>query len=291
MKDSPQITPRILTTTDFSRESETAFYHALAAAVARQGRLTLLHTGSESRQSVPWDQFPGVRETLSDWQLLPKDAPRTAVAEQLKLGVAKMAMRDSNPRLGITDYLRRHPTDLLVMATEGRHGLARVLHPSVAESVSFITKSPTLMLPKNGRTFIDSESGTSSLHRVICALDHDADPQPALTFLGHWLPALAGANVQVTLLQAAPDVDAPPVQYPAVSNLTWHTQTIDDNPTEALIAAATSNPPDLVVMNARSPLKLMGRMRGSQVDCVLKALGLPVLSIPKHRPAPLDMMS
>ena len=55
--------------------------------------------------------------------------PASAVSEILNIGVAKMAMRDDDPRQGITDYLRKHPTDLLVMATEGRTGLARLLQP------------------------------------------------------------------------------------------------------------------------------------------------------------------
>ena len=118
MQETQQITPRILVTTDFSPESELAFYHALAFAVARKARLTLLHTGPESRDTVPWGAFPGVRETLAAWGLLAEDAPRSAVSDSLHVGVAKMAIRDDDPRQGITDYLRKHPTDLLIMARE-----------------------------------------------------------------------------------------------------------------------------------------------------------------------------
>ena len=87
-----------------------------------------------------------------------------------------MAMRDHDPRQGITDYLRKHPTDLLVMATEGRTGLARLLNPSVAETVSHQTKSHTLMLPKGGRGFVDPQTGKTSLKRVLCALDPKQGP-------------------------------------------------------------------------------------------------------------------
>ena len=76
MQETRQITPRITVTTDFSLESERAFFHALAFAVTKQARLTLLHTGSESRNSVPWERFPGVRETLAGWGL--SAARRTA---------------------------------------------------------------------------------------------------------------------------------------------------------------------------------------------------------------------
>ncbi len=81
MKGSQRIVPRILVPTDFSTASERAFFCALALAVARQARLTMLHTGREGRDAIPWNQFPGIRETLTQWQRLPADAPRTAVAE------------------------------------------------------------------------------------------------------------------------------------------------------------------------------------------------------------------
>jgi nucleotide-binding universal stress UspA family protein len=278
---SPQITPRILATTDFSSESETAFFHALAAAVKRQARLTLLHTGPEERDSIPWDQFPGVRDTLTTWRLLPADSPRSAVAETLNVGVAKMTMRDSDPRQGITDYLRRHPTDLLVMATEGRSGLARVFHPSVAERVSYLTRSHTLMLPKNGRTFIDRATGESQLRRVLCALNPVLDPNPALAFLGQWLPALAGRQhpVDVTFLETRPDEGWPQPLFPQINGIRWHTETRTGEPLETLIDAARREPPDMVVISTPRPARMLKRMRGSRVDRILKELRIPVLSV------------
>lgn len=280
MQDSQQITPRILVTTDFSDASESAFYHGLLAAVARQARLTLLHTGSESRQSVPWERFPGVRETLTAWRLLPEDAPRTAVAERLNVGVAKMAMRDDDPRQGITEYLRKHPTDLLVMASEGRRGLARLFNPSVAETVSFLTKSHTLMLPKRGKHFVDGKTGTSKLKKVLCALDPDRDPRPTLAFLSRWLPALGADSIDAVLLQSPQQADQEPIAFANTNGLQWRTETYEGDLVENLIENARKTKPDLLIMNASSPLKLKGRMRGSRVDRVLQALKLPVLSVP-----------
>lgn len=281
---SPQITPRILVTTDFSGASETAFFHALAAAVQTQARLTLLHTGPEGLDAIPWDRFPGVRDTLSTWHLLPADSPRSAVAETLNVGVAKMTIRDSDPRQGITDYLRRHPTDLLVMATEARSGLARLFHPSVAERVSYLTRSHTLMLPKNGHTFIDEATGESQLRNVLCALNPALNPGPALAFLGQWLPALAGRQhpVDVTFLETRPDEDRPQPVFPEVNAIRWHTETRAGDLGETLIAAARPEPPDLVVITTPRPVGVLKRMRGSRLDRVLKELQLPLLSVPQR---------
>ena len=54
--------------------------------------LTVLHTGSESRDADAMAQVSGVR-TLAGWGLLPVDAPRSAAfAEMLNVVVAKMSI-------------------------------------------------------------------------------------------------------------------------------------------------------------------------------------------------------
>jgi nucleotide-binding universal stress UspA family protein len=278
VRSSRQITPKVLITTDFSPESERAFYHALAFTVAHQARLTLLHIGAEGRDAVPWGRFPGVRTTLTKWGLLPADAPRTAVAETLHIDVAKMAMRDHDPRLGITDYLRKHPTDLLVMATEGRTGLARLFNPSVADHISYLTKSHTLMLPKGSSGFVDPETGRSALRRVLCALDFEHDQRAALVYLKEWLPALSSGNaVEIVLLHSPATTD---LLLPQRAGLTWHRKLHEGEPIEGIIATAQELAPQLVILSTRGPLGIRGRLRGSPSDRALRDLGVPLLSVP-----------
>ena len=280
MQETQQITPRIMVTTDFSQESERAFYHALAFAVARQARLTLLHTGPESRDTVPWREFPGVRETLAAWGLLAQDAPRSAVSDSLHVDVAKMAIRDDDPRQGITDYLRKHPTDLLIMATEGRTGMARLINSSVAETVTQNTRSHTLMLPKNGRGLIDPATGEARLSRAVCALDPDRDPRPALAYLRQWLPAFGTADIEILMLHTGTQEQAAEMLLPQTAALRWRSQARPGDPVASIVAAADETDAQLVVMNTRGPLGLRARMRGSRTDKVLRALRLPLLSIP-----------
>ncbi len=280
MQEPQQITPKILVTTDFSLESERAFYHALAFAVARQARLTLLHTGPVSGSSVPWDRFPSVRETLTGWGLLPAEAPRTAVAELLNVGINKMAMRDDDPRQGIIDYLRKSPTDLLVMATEGRRGLARLLRPSIAERVSYLTKAHTLMLPAHGRGFVDPTSGRARLERVLCALDLRRDPRPALAYLRQWLPALGGDAIEVVLLQTTEPQEQQEFLLPQLPGQQWRHELRPGETMEVVVAMAKETAADLVVMNTQRPPGPLTRWRGGRNDPILHDLGLPLLSIP-----------
>ena len=70
----------ILHPTDFSHGSDVAFAHALRLACETQGLLDILHV--ERTPGPPdWDQYPSVRETLTRWNLLPRGARRSDVAE------------------------------------------------------------------------------------------------------------------------------------------------------------------------------------------------------------------
>ncbi len=279
MQEPQMLTPRILVTTDFSEESERAFYHALSFAVAKQARLTLLHTGAESRNSVPWERFPGVRDTLCKWGLLSADASRTAVIEQLNLDVAKMAMRDDNPREGITDYLRRHPTDLLVMASEGRRGLGRLFSSSVAETVCRRTRSHTLMLPKRGSGLVDSATGKSSLERVLCLVDPATDPRHAFAYLTQWLPTLGGREVDVIVIamndnhEMTAVLPEPPGQY-------WRYAQSSGDIRQRISEGVRESKAELVAIVTRKPRGVLTRVRDSIVDLVLRELRLPLLSLP-----------
>lgn len=280
MPELQPITPRILVTTDFSDDSLLAFHHALAVAVAKRARLTLLHTGSESRDEVPWEQFPGVRETLASWGTLGADAPRSAVAEQLGIDVAKMAMRDDDPRQGIVDYLRRHPVDLLVMATRGRSGMARILRPSVAETVAYRTRSHSLLLSDQATGFVDGQSGVASLKQVLCVLDPYQDPRPALAFLRSWLPALGAMPAEVTVVDTGNGDVFDERQLPQIEGQTWALRRQLGDIAEVAIELADQAPCDLVVITGQGRLGLRARLAGSNTERILRATRLPVLIMP-----------
>jgi nucleotide-binding universal stress UspA family protein len=78
-----QIIESILHPTDFSEGSMVAFNHALKLALLASSEITLLHVSPDT-DSSSWSDFPGVRETLERWELLPADSPRSAVP---KLGI------------------------------------------------------------------------------------------------------------------------------------------------------------------------------------------------------------
>ena len=56
-------------------------------------------------------------------------------------------MPGKDPVAAVKGYVARHPVDMLVVATEGRRGIARILKPSTAQRMARETKLPTLFVP------------------------------------------------------------------------------------------------------------------------------------------------
>jgi len=90
----------ILHPSEFSAGSLTAFHHALKGAIIAKSKLTVLHLSPKS--TAAWTEFPGVRETLEQWGLLPPGSAKSAVP-QLGIEIRKAVTRDPN---GFLDALR-----------------------------------------------------------------------------------------------------------------------------------------------------------------------------------------
>src|SRR5215213_9448979 len=85
---------RIFHPSDFSEASEVAFAHALKAALVTHSVLDVLHV--TAGHDIDWADFPGVRETLARWGLLPPNSPPTAVVD-LGIDVVKCVTHAADP--------------------------------------------------------------------------------------------------------------------------------------------------------------------------------------------------
>jgi hypothetical protein len=65
----------VLHPSDFSEASEVACAHALKMALIARSRLTLFHVFPD--MTAEWRDFPGMRQTLERWGLLPAGSPRS----------------------------------------------------------------------------------------------------------------------------------------------------------------------------------------------------------------------
>lgn len=141
---------RILVPVDFSAHSEQAFHYATALAARLGASVELLHvvedpvaTGAWSAE-IPIPYLPEIQNNLIEVgrRRLERyrafaDGPPVPMATTVRIGL---------PSRTILEHARTHSTDLIVMGTHGRSGLAHVFMGSVAERVVRHAACPVLTL-------------------------------------------------------------------------------------------------------------------------------------------------
>jgi nucleotide-binding universal stress UspA family protein len=262
---------------DFSAASENAFAHALALALVRKTTFTILHT-DESRYD--WQKFPAVRTTLERWGVLQPDSPRSAVFKQLAVRIKKVGLKSRTPLEAILHYLDKHPTDLIVLATEGRSGVPRWLQPSMAERIAERSRTMTLFVPEQSRGFVSSKDGTLALQRILVPVDQRPSPLPALEYTAR-IAGTLGTPVKITLLHVGDPVPLPGSLMPQIPGCSWQQEHRQGEVVDELIKAAREHRADLIVMTTAGHEGILDALRGSVTQQVLRHAPCPLLAIPE----------
>ncbi len=139
---------RILVPVDFSEPSLAALRHAVELARAFKATVDVLHVV----EAVAY--APMVGPTV-DLERLREERERGArhqldqLVATLGKGVGRKhaLLRVGTAARSIVDEAKRRGSDLIVMATQGRHGVGRWLLGSVAERVVRTAGCPVLILP------------------------------------------------------------------------------------------------------------------------------------------------
>ena len=264
---------RIFHPTDFSMSSDHAFAHALRLAVADDSELTLLHVELPS-VDFDWDDFPSTRRMLERWDFLDPTSSSEDIAE---LGIAiecvEAVSRDT-PGAAL-HYLRDHPADLMVLSTEGRKGLSRLVRRSTAESLSRAARMMTLFVPQRGRGFVDLQTGNVRLDKILLPVTADPDPAPALRAarsLAHGL-GVTDAHVAGCWVGA-------PAGCPLLHGEDIQISIRQGQVSDALVAMAKEIEADLIVMTTHGHDSFGDVLRGSTTERVIREAPCPVLAVP-----------
>jgi nucleotide-binding universal stress UspA family protein len=273
---APNLGLRILHPTDFSEASEVAFVHALKLTLAMQGRLHVLHVASRGGP-VRWRSFPGVREALERWGMLPAGSPPAAVGD-LGIEVVKVEAVDDDPVVATHDFLQRHPAELIVLATHQRDGLARWREPSVAERIARQAHQLTLFVPGGTDGFVDAVTGRIRLERVLIPVDRIPAPQPAVEAAAA-LASLQGQTPMTFQMVHVGETEFPAVITEDKPGWTWERRVRAGDAVTALNEAITEFDPDLLVMTTAGHHGFMDAVRGSTTERVLRAAPCPLLAV------------
>ena len=265
---------------DFTEASANAFAHALAIALLRKTRFTILHAGSDYLAEDEWTNFPAVRATLERWGLQKPGRPRSEVFQDLSIRVKKVNVRRRSPLAATLDYLDKHATDLIVLATEGRLGLPRWIRPSVAERLAERSGTMTLFVPNSTRGFVSPEDGEISLRRIVVPVDHDPSPQAAILYATRAAALMSDSRVAIKLLHIGDAAEMPKLELPEAPGCVFETSTRPGAVVEGISQVARESAADLIVMPTRGREGILDALRGSITEQVLRRAECPLLAVP-----------
>jgi nucleotide-binding universal stress UspA family protein len=260
--------------TDFSDNSVEAFAHALRIALVMRSKLYLVHIAESEYEQ---DGFPHVRHALEQWHLLNANEPPAAVSSKLGIKVAKVGLAPQNPIRGLLHFLDQHPSDLIVLATHGRDGVAHWLHGSIAEKLSRTARLPTLLLPPTARGFVEQSTGELHLSRVLVPVDHAPPPTDALGIIHEFISPLNEQGATIELMHVG--VTEPPIQRTTDGELLQVTRRTGDV-VGTILNAAEELQADLIAMPTAGHHGFLDAIRGSTTERVLRHAPCPVLAVP-----------
>jgi nucleotide-binding universal stress UspA family protein len=274
----PEPIRRIVHTTDFSAASEIAFVHALRLALAARAELDVLHAAAE-RPATTWAEFPGVRDTLRRWEVAGPDEA-TAAASRPPIQVGKIVAIDGDPVHAAVEFVHEHPTELVVLATEQRRGLARWTHRATAEPVARESGAMTLFLPGQAEGFVSGASGQVRLERILVPVDHTPAPRAAVDAAEALARGLGCEGTAGRLLHVGDVAAMPEVDLPARATCQWERIARSGSPVDEIVAAADTWAADLIVMATAGHSGVLDALRGSTTERVLRRARCPVLAVP-----------
>jgi nucleotide-binding universal stress UspA family protein len=256
--------------TELAPKSGSAFAHALAIALARKSRLTILHPRGKGRS-------PRVRNTLEQWGLLEADCPRAAVYGELSLRVKKVERTGRTPLAASARYLRQWPADLIVLGARRGHWMRR----SGAERLARRAKTMTLFLPPEARGFVSTEAGSVTLRRVLVPMAKSPDPTATIRCAARTAAMAEGERVRITLLHVGDGSRMPRPVLPEADGVEWNIQLcLGSDVVGTILRVARERGADLIAMASAGPRGVLESLRGSLTERVVRRAPCPVLAVP-----------
>ncbi|MEP6932731.1 MAG: universal stress protein [Nitrospirota bacterium] len=262
---------------DFSAASDTAFAHALKVALIAKATLTIFHVSPDQKEN--WTEFPGVRQTLERWGILPKDSPTSAVPE-LGIKVKKVVAQDQDPVKAVLGFLERHPNDLIVLATQQDKGRVEWLENSVAKPVARKSRQMTLFIPAGVEGFVSLQDGAVSLKSILIPIAPVPKAQPAIQAAVRIAQRLNCLTGQFTILYVGDDREMPEVTCPELPGWEWTKLSQKGDITQVIVQSARGVEADLIVMSTEGRQGFLDALRGSNSEQVLRQCSCPLLVIP-----------
>lgn len=267
----------VLHPTDLSQASERAFDHALAIAIRLGCQFTLLHAVGR-RATDNWPDFPSVRTKLARWR---SEGTTAGLEDRLRRSsISKVEVEIRDPVAASKWYIDRHAVDMVVVATEGRGGLARLIRPSTAERLARETRLFTLFVPATGRTFVHGTTGEVTLRRILIPVDAATDPRPAMIRAVNAAALLENPDLDITLLHVSDGEETRLTEAPELPYCRWHVMQRRGAVVEQILSVADEIDADAIYMSTTWNKAGFGKVDGGVTEAVLAGASCPVATVP-----------
>ena len=199
--------------------------------------------------------------------------------EKLGVRVRKVGVDAGNPFKATMDFLERHGPDLVVLATEGRDGVPRVLRPSVAERVLRHSATMTLFVPEKASGFVSYEDGTITLNKILVPVDFKPDPSEVLIRVARAAQLLDEPSIEIVVLHVG-EGRFPEIDLPGGDGYRWRKEHSQGDVLEEILRTAEEEEVDMVAMATDGRDGLLDVFRGSWTERVVRRIGCPLLAVP-----------
>ena len=271
----------ILHPTDYSDASNDAFAHALRFALAARCHLHLVHVDRHGGEA-PGVSFPHVRSLLAGWKLMHEMDPRSDLEAKLGVRISKHQINPTDTVQAMVDYLDYHPSELIVLGTEGRSGWAYLKEGSTAERIARAARASTLFVRSHSRGLVDESNGDLFLNRALMPIDKDTPWIGAFDEAARLLNFLNPNGVEIKLLHVGDETPIVPTDGVAVraEDIELRRGPVVD----AIVKAARDCEADLIIMPTAGHRGILDAVRGSTTERVVRQAPCPVLAIPTRVP-------
>jgi nucleotide-binding universal stress UspA family protein len=231
------------------------------------------------RATDNWADFPSVRDTLARWRA---EGTTEEFEERIRRStVSKLEVTVRDPVAACREYTDSHPVDMIVLATEGRGGLARLVRSSRAERLARESRLFTLFVPDGARPFVDGATGEVSLRRILVPIDPGTDPRPAMLRAVQAAALLEDPSLEITLLHVGEAGQTPLTDAPQLPFCEWRVVLRKgDDPARGILAVAEEIEADAIYMATSWHKRGFGRSAGGVTEAVLEKAPCPVATVP-----------
>jgi len=290
---------RVLCPVDFSAHSERALRHALATARRHESALTVLHVEDVILGAARAELHLGAQGEDESVEEL-RDFVNGAGGEGQNV---KVLMTAGDAVRGILEQATHESSDLIVMGTRGRSGLARVILGSVTEGVVRQSACPVMTIPPAWDPPAANE--LEPFDPILCASDFSPACRKALDLA---ISMGQEADARLILLHALqlPQFDAglPPTAVPTQTHIDFsefridalarlerglpgdaefrcrpEAVVVDGHPADAILQVAHHENAKLIVMGVQARGAFDRLLFGSTTRWVMQRAICPVLSV------------